>query len=144
MGEVQNCRKLNRQTAAVFLDLEKAYDQLWRGGALEELQKAGITGQMYNYVQDFLRDRTFQVRVEGALSETYIQENGTPQGSVLSPTIFNLVLNRVTRAVSEAYKKVTVANYADDSALWVNSESAPMRLFHNNKKNKVFWLTLKH
>ena len=136
VGEVQNCRKLNRQTAAVFLDLEKAYDQLWRGGALEELQKAGITGQMYNYVQDFLKDRTFQVRVEGALSKTYIQENGTPQGSVLSPTIFNLVLNRVTRAVSEAYKKVTVASYADDSALWVNSEAAPRRLFHNKKKQQ--------
>ena len=135
-GEVQKCRKLNRQTAAVFIDLEKAYDQLWREGALEELHKYGIKGQMFNFVQDFLKGRSFQVKVDNTLSQTYIQENGTPQGSVLSPTIFNLVLNKIAKPLSERYKEISLGNFADDTALWVNHLYAPRRLYHNKRKLK--------
>ena len=134
VSEVNKCRKQNKQTAAIFLDLEKAYDQLWRGGVLEELKKAGISGQLFNYVRDFLQDRSFQVRVDDVLSDTYTQDNGVPQGSVISPTIFNLVLNRVTKSISNRYKQIDLGNYADDTALWVKANSAPRRLFHNKKK----------
>ena len=136
VSEVNKCRKLNKQTAAIFLDLEKAYDQLLRGGALEELKKAGITGQMYNYIMDFLKDRTFQVRVNGVLSKQYVQVNGTPQGSILSPTIFNLVLNRVAKSISDKYNQIDLGNYADDTALWVKAHAAPRRLYHNRRKHK--------
>ena len=102
VNEVEKSRKLNRQTAAVFLDLEKAYDMLWREGTLAELQSLGVKGQMYNYILDFLSDRTFQVRVGDTISDRYTQETGTPQGAVLSPTIFNVLINKATKALQNA------------------------------------------
>ncbi|GFO17000.1 reverse transcriptase-like protein [Plakobranchus ocellatus] len=52
----------------IFLDLEKAYDTMWREGLLMKLKKLGIKGLMYNYIANFNQDRTFQVRVESSFS----------------------------------------------------------------------------
>ncbi len=41
---------------AVFFDIEKAYDTLWREGLLIKLNKLDIGGTFYNWVLDFLRN----------------------------------------------------------------------------------------
>ena len=68
----EKSRNMNKTTVAVLLDLEKAFDLLWREGALDALQKLNITGRAFNYIQDFLKDRTFQVRVGESLSDSKI------------------------------------------------------------------------
>ena len=134
VNEAQLCRKERKQIAAVFLDLEKAYDMLWREGALHEIHKAGIKGQMFNYILDFLKDRTFQVKVGNSLSSQYTQENGTPQGSVLSPTIFNIMINKATKVIN-SYKYISLGQFADDTALWTRVKNAPK--IGNTKKSKI-------
>ena len=124
--EVDRCRAGNRATVAVFLDLEKAYDMLWREGVLIEIRKIGVSGAMFNYIKDFLKDRTFQVRVGQTLSETYILENGTPQGAVISPTLFNILINPVKKAL-EKYIGVAMGRFADDTAALLKYEAAPKR-----------------
>ena len=42
--------------AAVFLDIEKACDMLWKEGLIIKLYDAGIRGRMLNWVQDFLKN----------------------------------------------------------------------------------------
>ena len=42
-------------------------------------------------------------------------QNGTPQGSVISPVLFNIMVNQVFRRVSP---DIEVSLYADDGALW--------------------------
>ena len=120
----EKCRNTNKTTVAVLLDLEKAFDLLWRGGALETLQKLNITGRAFNYIQDFLANRTFQVRVGESLSESRIQENGVPQGAVLSPTIFNLLIDAVA-TIPEKHPHISLAQFADDTAIWVDAEDCP-------------------
>jgi len=112
-------RQLERKGAvtAVFLDLEKAFDTMWRGGLLRELSLYEINGNMYNYILNFLNNRTFQVKYNGELSETFIQTNGTPQGSVISPTLFNLAVNRLNADVVKP-TAVKLAQFADDTAIW--------------------------
>lgn len=46
--------------AAVFLDIEKAYDILWKDGLVVKLFDAGIRGRMLNWIRDFLKDRTYR------------------------------------------------------------------------------------
>lgn len=46
---------------AVFLDIEKAYDMLWKEGLLITLYDAGIHGRMFNWITNFLCNRTIQV-----------------------------------------------------------------------------------
>ena len=71
----------------------KAYDTLWKEGLLKNLKQMGIMGKMFNYIQNFGKDRTFQVKVGSSLSSTKTQVNGTPQGAVISPTLFNIAIN---------------------------------------------------
>ena len=48
---------------AVFLDIERAYDMVWRDGLIIKLQKLGIRGLMLQWIQALISQRSFQVRV---------------------------------------------------------------------------------
>ena len=52
---------------------------------------------MFNYIQNFGKDRTFQVKVGSSLSSTKTQVNGTPQGALISPTLFNTAINNIKK-----------------------------------------------
>ena len=83
---IRNALNNKFSVITVFLDIEKAYDMLWKDGLLFKLlNQMKISGRMYNWIQDFLRNRKFQVRINETFSKTYNIENGTPQGSSISP-----------------------------------------------------------
>lgn len=98
-NEIRKAQANKEQVNAVFFDVEKAYDMLWKEGLLIKLDLLGIGGRMYNWVMDFLRDRSIEVRVGTAHSNIYSIENGTPQGSVCSPILFNIMINDVFSGV---------------------------------------------
>ena len=80
---------------AVFFDLEKAYDTTWRYGILKDLHNFGLKGRLPNFIKSFLEDHTIQVRVGSTLSDLYDQEQGVPQGAILSIVLFNVKLNDI-------------------------------------------------
>ena len=45
------------------MDIEKAYDLTWRHGMLKDLNDAGIAGSRLNFVQNFQKPRSFEVKV---------------------------------------------------------------------------------
>lgn len=56
----------------------------------------------YNYVPDFLTNRMVHVQAEKLqLNEKKMGSSGTPQGSVISLLIFNLVMIGVAQAIAE-------------------------------------------
>ena len=83
------------QTICVFFDLEKAYDTTWRFGILKQLHKMGIRGRMVNFIHSFLSVRLIKLRVGNTLSQPFMQEEGIPQGSVLSVTLFSVAINSI-------------------------------------------------
>lgn len=95
----------------VFLDIEKAYDMLWKEGLGLKLYDDGIRGRMLNWINNFLRDRTIQVRVGGALSSEEVVTNGTPQG----PVLFNIMINDFFCRLGQGFG---VSLLADDRAIW--------------------------
>ena len=66
---------------AVFFYLEKAYDTTWKYGIMKDLHKLGLKGRLPLFIQNFLSDRTFNVRIANTLSDIFKQEQGVPQGS---------------------------------------------------------------
>jgi exonuclease III len=107
---------LDEHCLIASLDLTKAYDTTWRHGILCSLKSWGICGQMLNTLKSFLSYRTFQVSVAGHLSSEHQQENGVPQGSVLSVTLFLIAMQPIFRKLPIG---VDILLYADDILLTV-------------------------
>lgn len=113
-----NIRKaqVNKETAvAVFFDVEKAYDMLWREGLMIKLYNMGIRGNFLNWIKDFLEGRTIQVKIGAVLSSEYVIENGTPQGSVVSPTLFSVMINDIYVNIPIGIGR---SLFVDDGAIW--------------------------
>ena len=88
---------------AVFFDLEKAYDTTWKYGIMNDLHEIGLRGRLPIFVQNFLSNREFKVRVGSTLSEAYNKEQGLPQCSILSVTLFNLKINNIVKCLNSGF-----------------------------------------
>ncbi len=119
-SDIRKAQTNREMVIAVFFDIEKAYDMLWKEGLLIKLNKLGVYGKMYNWILDFMFGRTIEVKVGAEYSKVYQVENGTPQGSVCSPTLFNIMINDIFGKVEQNVGK---SLYADDGALWVRGRN---------------------
>ena len=73
---------------AVFLDVEKAFDNVWHNGLSYKIFMLDLPTKMTCWLSDFLVGRVIQVNVNGFLSDKISPIAGVPQGSVLSPLLF--------------------------------------------------------
>ena len=116
-------------TFCIFLDLEKAFELARKDVIINALIKLKVGSKLLRWVKDFLTDREAHVKFQGEKSETKNFENGTPQGSLLSPTLFNAIINEVILNCKEL-KDIYVAAYADDLVI-------ALRKGTTGRKNKI-------
>ncbi|MCG8049253.1 MAG: reverse transcriptase domain-containing protein, partial [Candidatus Thiodiazotropha endolucinida] len=116
-SEINKAFMEHRSLVAVALDLEKAFDLMWSTGTIAKLKEKGINGNMLQWIHNFLIDRKIQTRVGDKTSEQKTLENGCPQGSVLSPMLFNIIVNTLDEAL-KLKKDIGLSQFADDSAVW--------------------------
>ena len=97
---------LNREhVVSIFFDLEKAYDTTWKYGIMKNLHDMDLRGRLPLFIQNFLSERKFRVRVGTSLSDSYDQEMGVPQGSILSVTLFIVKINSITSCIRNGVDK---------------------------------------
>ena len=118
--EIRASFKQRRHVGAVFFDIEAAYDTTWRLGILRKLLHYGVRGTMGLFLQNFLSDRFFRVRVGNELSERFPQINGVPQGGVLSVVLFAIMINDIGEYLSPAIGR---ALFVDDLSIWLSASS---------------------
>ena len=51
------------------------------------------------FIGNFLTNRTFQIHLGTILSDVFHQEEGVPQGVILSTTLFNVKINDIVKHV---------------------------------------------
>ena len=83
----------------IFFDLEKAYDTMWKHSILADLWDLGFRGHLPRFIQSFLSECSFRVRVGSTLSELHKQEMGVLQGSILSLVLLSIKINNIVKAV---------------------------------------------
>jgi hypothetical protein len=83
----------NISMAAEFLDIEKALDFTWHSGLLYKLPKLEFLTSLIKLISSFISQRKFSVLVEGEMTKPRKTRGGVPQGSVLSPTLYNMYTN---------------------------------------------------
>ncbi|BET01387.1 Retrotransposon protein [Nesidiocoris tenuis] len=99
----------------LFIDIEKAFDRVWHEGLLFKV-KPLLSDSNYRLVQSYLTDRTFAVRVQGALSSSRFIRAGVPQGSVIGPMLYIAYAGDMP-----ASPDLMTAQFADDAAFLATS-----------------------
>lgn len=79
----------------VFFDRAKAYDATWIYGIINDLNEVGLKGRLSILINNFLKERIFNVSVGTTLSDLCYQEMVVPQGKILSVTLFNVKINSI-------------------------------------------------
>ena len=95
----------------IYLDFAKAFDKLDFTITLQKLFNLGITGKIWTWIKAFLTGRTQCVYIEGQKSNVETVISGVPQGSVIGPLLFLIMI----RDIDEAIATSSVASFADDT-----------------------------
>ena len=98
----------NLKGGAVFVDLTAAYDTVWRRGLILKLPRMLPN----RFISELITNHSVVVKTsDGQQSRLKRINNGVPQGSVLSPLLFNVYIADLLETNSKKY------GYADDLAL---------------------------
>jgi hypothetical protein len=132
MTVIRDRKASGLNTAVIFLDVNKAYDQLWRKGLLYKLKEKGVTGKMWSLVKSSLENVRRRMKAPGVeLNEeirSFTTEEGVTQGAPESPILYSVFINDLVEVLRSKGIGVVVGGkvrpgllFADDIALIVES-----------------------
>ena len=90
-------RAVKKPLYFAFVDLEKAFDRIPRAVLWWALRSLGVEEWAVRVIQGMYSNARSRVRVNGQLSDEFEVQVGVHQGSVLSPLLFILVLEALSR-----------------------------------------------
>ena len=94
----------------IFCDISKAFDRVWHRGLILKLKKYGIRGDLLQWFESYLTNRSQQVRINDSLSFPKHTNAGVPQGSVLGP--FFIYINDLANSLEGS-----ASLFADDTSI---------------------------
>ena len=112
---------MKRVTACAFLDIKSAFDSAWHPAIILALKKRSCPLYLVKIISSFLTDRTALINPHGAPFSKTISL-GCPQGGVLSPFLWNILVDDVLR-ISMPFPIKFVA-YADDLTIATSHKDA--------------------
>ena len=153
-----DCSKTGKMGVhAPFIDFRKAFDLVDHNILLNKLAAMNINKPFWLWIKSFLSGRVQQVNLNGTLSSIATCPAGVPQGSVISPILFNTYIDDLEDALPEQLK-VSTNKYADDctqhqivsvdsnsnlqqSINEVNNWAVLNKMAINAKKTKDMWIS---
>ena len=75
------------------------------------MRELGVQGKLGRWIHSFLNDRKQAVTVEKKLSKPRSVKSGVPQGSVLGPLLFLILIGDINHSISSAF----LSSFADDT-----------------------------
>ncbi|KAM3875318.1 collagenase 3-like [Diretmus argenteus] len=113
--DIENSFHDNEKAGVVYLDLTAAYDTVWHRGLHLKLLRTIPDRHMVKFIMETLSNRSFILQTSSRqCSRLRRLRNGVPQGSVLSPMLFNIYIHDLPDTSSTKY------GYADDLAIMLS------------------------
>lgn len=136
----------NRQSAMlVLLDLSAAFDTISHSILEQRLWEMGVRGTALDWLRNYLTDRTSTVQLGTLVSRSRLVDMGVPQGSILSPMLFNLYVAPLAKVIRSYGFNVVL--YTDDTLLLITLGPNPTgtRLkFKNCMIHINNWMQINH
>ena len=93
----------------VFIDFKKAFDRVWHAALWATMRKYNISANLVRTIEQLYDKATSAVQMNGSIGEWFRTTVGVRQGCLLSPTLFNIFLERImSDALEEHDRKVSI------------------------------------
>ena len=109
---IRQAQMMGEVCLVVYIDLSNAFDTVNPLILLSKLARYNLTGNMLGWLKKYLINRSITVKLGSTYSKILRINAGVPQGGILSPLLFNLMLSDMPK---DTY--VDVLSYADDITL---------------------------
>ena len=116
-----NQRKPPHRTVCVAIDLTAAFDTVSHDILISKIAGSSLPPAITRWLSCYLRGRQAATSFRGTKSSTRIVRTGVPQGSKLSPSLFNYYVADMPRPTPPV-KRVC---YADDITVWASGPNIP-------------------
>ena len=114
--------------------ISKAFDKCDHKIILAKLHHIGIRGKIYSWITDFLKNRQQYVVIEGQQSKFEWITSAVPQGSVLGPLLFLILMYDITHGINEKI----ISSFADDTKLWRGITTINEEVLLQNSANSIY------
>lgn len=104
---------------AVFLDIEGAFDAVQGDILARDLWELSFPPNLIFLLVKYISNRKLNI-ILGNKSTTRVAKKGLPQGSVLSPILFNIYMFKI---ISEIPENCKILLYADDCVVYTAANS---------------------
>lgn len=111
----------NKNLFACFLDVAAAYDSVQLPLLRAKLLQLSISARIVCFICNLFMGRTIRIKLGNTYSAPRTLWQGIPQGSVLSPLLYNIYTHDLDQSVSPFCE---VLQYADDLVLYTSTECA--------------------
>ena len=101
-----------KAAAVAFLDYEKAFELASPAAILFSLVNRGVKGSLLAFNKYYLQNRQARVKFQGIVSSYKNLENGTLQGGIISPFLYNILMENIAKL--ELPQGVDLLIFADD------------------------------
>ena len=91
----------NKNHMIISIDAKRAFDKIQHPFMIKTLQKMGIEGTYLNIIKAIYDKPTASIILNAEKLKAFPLRSGTRQGCVLSPLLFNIVLEVLATAIRE-------------------------------------------
>ncbi|XP_060846337.1 uncharacterized protein LOC132926003 [Rhopalosiphum padi] len=107
------------QVDVIFTDFNKAFDTVDHDCLIMVLKSLGIGNPLLSWLHSYITDRKQFIKIKNAVSKSAVIPSGVPQGGHLSPLLFILFVNSITKWITKA--KLLI--FADDIKIFLKIDN---------------------